>query len=171
MQWAWLIPLYSIAVVPFLIFFGKLLPGKGAFLAIAAIAAGFLMFGWVFLEWSKSDESIANCSVDQTLGVRTCRYALDWFSTGHPGYSVDKVYQGISGVLGIVIDPLAISMLGLITLVALMVQIYSLGYMKGDPRLNWYYAFHAMFAAAMLSLILADNFLMLYIAWELVWAC
>ena len=171
MQWAWLIPVFSIAVVPFLIFFGKFLPGKGAFLAIAAIAAGFLMFGWVFLEWSKSDESIANCSVDQTLGVKTCRYVLDWFATGHPGYSVDSVYQGISGVLGIVIDPLAISMLGLITLVSLMVQIYSLGYMKGDPRLNWYYAFHAMFAAAMLGLILADNFLMLYIAWELVGAC
>ena len=62
-------------------------------------------------------------------------------------------------------------MLGLIKLVALMVKIYSIGYMKGDTSLNWYYAFQAMFAAAMLSLVLADNFLMLYIAWELVGAC
>ena len=167
MQWAWLIPIFSISVVPLLIIFGKYLPGKGSFLAIAAIAAGFLMFGWVFMEWSNTDESIENCSVNQTLGVLSCEYRLDWFETGNPGYSIDRVYQGISGVLGIVIDPLTISMLGLITFVALMVQIYSLG----DPRLNWYYAFHAMFAAAMLGLVLADNFLMLYIAWELVGAC
>ena len=171
MQWAWLIPVFSISVVPLLIIFGKYLPGKGSFLAIAAIAAGFFMFVWVFMEWSNTDESIENCSVNQTIGVRSCAYRLDWFEAGNPGYSIDRVYQGISGVLGIVIDPLTISMLGLITFVALMVQIYSLGYMKGDPRLNWYYAFHAMFAAAMLGLVLADNFLMLYIAWELVGAC
>ena len=171
MQWAWLIPVFSISVVPLLIIFGKYLPGKGSFLAIAAIAAGFFMFGWVFMEWSNTDESIGNCSVNQSIGVRSCAYQLDWFEAGDPGYSIDRVYQGISGMLGIVIDPLTISMLGLITFVALMVQIYSLGYMKGDPRLNWYYAFHAMFAAAMLGLVLADNFLMLYITLELVGAC
>ena len=62
-------------------------------------------------------------------------------------------------------------MLGLITFVALMVQVYSLGYMHGDSRFSWYYAFHALFIAAMLTLALADNFLLLYVAWELVGLC
>ena len=59
-------------------------------------------------------------------------------------------------------------MLGLVTFVAFLVQVYSLGYMKGEPRFGWYFATHALFAAAMLALVLADNLLFLYIAWELV---
>ncbi|MBM3926617.1 MAG: NADH-quinone oxidoreductase subunit L, partial [SAR202 cluster bacterium] len=68
-------------------------------------------------------------------------------------------------------DPLSVVMLGLVTFVALMVQIYSLSYMKGEPRFGWYYAAQALFAASMLTLVLADNFLLLYIAWELVGLC
>ena len=69
------------------------------------------------------------------------------------------------------IDPLTVVLLGLITFVALGVQLYSLEYMKGDPRFGWYYAWQALFVAAMLTLALADNFLLLYIAWELVGLC
>ena len=52
-----------------------------------------------------------------------------------------------------------------------MVQIYSLGYMHGDPRINWYFAVHALFAASMLTIIISDSFLLLYVAWELVGVC
>ena len=69
---------------------------------------------------------------------------------------------------GVLVDKLSVVMLGLVTFIALLVQIYSLGYMKGDPRFGWYFAAHALFAAAMLALVLADNLLFLYIAWELV---
>ena len=47
-----------------------------------------------------------------------------------------------------------------------MIQIYSLKYMEGDPRIGWYYAVHSLFAAAMMALVLADNLLFLYITWE-----
>ena len=72
---------------------------------------------------------------------------------------------------GMIVDPLAVLMLGMVTLVALMIQVYSLGYMKGDPRFGWYFAVHALFIASMLTLVLADNFLLLYIVWELVGIC
>ena len=72
---------------------------------------------------------------------------------------------------GIIVDELSIVMLGLVTLVALAVQVYSLSYMKDEPAFGWYFAVHSLFAAAMLTLILADNFLLLYIAWELVGLC
>ena len=67
-----------------------------------------------------------------------------------------------------IIDPLAVLMLGIVTFVALGIQVYSLEYMRGDPRYGWYFAVHALFAASMLSLVVADNLLLLYIAWELV---
>ena len=43
--------------------------------------------------------------------------------------------------------------------------------MHGDPRINWYFAVHALFAASMLTIVLADSFLLLYVAWELVGVC
>ena len=46
-----------------------------------------------------------------------------------------------------------------------------MAYMKGDPRFGWYFAVHSLFAASMLTLVLADNFLLLYVAWELVGIC
>ena len=84
----------------------------------------------------------------------------EWFSVA-----------GVQLTWGMIIDPISIVMLGLVTFVALMVQVYSLGYMKGEARFGWYFAAHSLFAAAMLTLVLADNFLLLYVAWELVGLC
>ena len=171
-----MIPLFSVAAVPLIILFGKYLPGKGSFLAILAIAAGFGLFCWVFLGWLAADAETEDCHTSPETGVLTCEYQRTWFQAGTPAAEgvgdVDyKVDRGVRLVLGVVIDPLTLSMLGLITFVALMVQVYSLGYMRGEPRLDWYYAFHALFAASMLTLVLADNFLLLYVGWELVGLC
>ena len=175
MEWAWLIPVFSLAAVPLIVLFGKYLPGKGSPLAILAIAGGLAVFLVVlvaFLQvWTDDAEDYPeNCRTSQTTGTLTCQYQRTWFQAGVPG-SKDDIDQGVELTWGMLIDPLSLSMLGLITFVALMVQVYSLGYMRGDPRLDWYYAFHALFAASMLALVLADNFLLLYVAWELVGIC
>ncbi len=73
--------------------------------------------------------------------------------------------------IGMYIDPLAAVMLVVVTTVSLLVQIYSIGYMKGEKRLSWYYAAVSLFTASMLSLVIANNFLQLYISWELVGLC
>jgi NADH-quinone oxidoreductase subunit L len=73
--------------------------------------------------------------------------------------------------IGIRLDPVSAAMLLVITIVALCVQIYSLGYMHRDARVGWYYAVLSLFTAAMLALVLADNFLMLYLAWEIMGLC
>jgi NADH-quinone oxidoreductase subunit L len=87
-------------------------------------------------------------------------FSVDWFTVGDTTFS-----------WGIIVDELSVMMLGLVTFVALAVQVYSLGYMKGERAFGWYFAVHSLFAAAMLTLVLADNFLLLYIAWELVGLC
>jgi len=73
--------------------------------------------------------------------------------------------------LGLRLDPISAAMLLVITVVALCVQVFSLGYMRKDPRVGWYYAVLSLFTAAMLALVLADNFLMLYIMWEIMGLC
>ena len=66
------------------------------------------------------------------------------------------------------VDPLTAVMLLVVTAVSLMVQIYSLGYMRGDPSYARYFAYMSLFTASMLGLVLAANVIVLYAFWELV---
>ncbi|PKB78632.1 MAG: NADH-quinone oxidoreductase subunit L [SAR202 cluster bacterium Io17-Chloro-G9] len=166
MEWAWLIPVISFIAAPLIVIAGPRLPGRGSFLAILAIAAGFVLFWVVLSGFLGAGPESPDCETSRETGSLVCDYQVDWFHAGLPDSD-----QGVRLSWGTLIDPLTIAMLGLVTFVALMVQVYSLGYMKGDPRLGWYYAVHAMFAGSMLTLILADNFLLLYVAWELVGIC
>ncbi len=166
MQWAWLIPVFSFAAAPVIVIFGKYLPQKGAFLSILAIGGGFAVFWFVLSSWLGASQATSGCFTSENTGLLTCDYERTWFNAGVVG-----AVGSVSLHWGILIDPLTIAMLGLVTFVALMVQVYSLAYMKGDPRFGWYFAVHSLFAAAMLTLVLADNFLLLYVAWELVGIC
>jgi len=78
------------------------------------------------------------------------------------------VHGSTAITIGYQVDGLTAVMLVVVTLVSLMVQVYSLGYMHGDRRYKRYYAVLSLFTFAMLGLVLADNLLLLYIFWELV---
>ena len=73
--------------------------------------------------------------------------------------------------LGVTVDTLTVVMLVVVTVVSLMVQIYSQGYMHGDPGYSRYFAFMLLFTGSMLGLVLADNLLFLYVFWEGVGLC
>ncbi|MCH7625458.1 MAG: NADH-quinone oxidoreductase subunit L [Chloroflexi bacterium] len=70
--------------------------------------------------------------------------------------------------VGILMDPLTAIMLVVVTGVSLMVQIYSVGYMRGDPGYARYFAYMSLFTTAMLGLVLASNVIQIFIFWELV---
>src|SRR5207248_981501 len=73
--------------------------------------------------------------------------------------------------VGFQVDPLTATMLIVVTSVSLLVQIYSLGYMAGDPGFSRYYAAMGLFTFSMLGLVLANSLLAIYIFWELVGLC
>jgi NADH-quinone oxidoreductase subunit L len=64
------------------------------------------------------------------------------------------------------LDPLSISFVLLITIVGSLIHIYSIGYMAHDPARRRFFAYLNFFIAAMLLLVLADNYLLLYVGWE-----
>ena len=141
-EWAWLIPALSASAFFLIVVFGRFLPGQGAFISVSAIFLGFLLFWFVLLD---------------LLAQGAGSFSLNWLSVGDTTIT-----------WGMDVDRLSVTMLGLVTFVALVVQVYSLEYMRGEPRFGWYFAVHGLFAAAMLALVLADNLLFLYISWELV---
>src|SRR5437879_7753100 len=69
------------------------------------------------------------------------------------------------------VDGLAAVMFVIVTLVSLLVQIYSTAYMHGDKRYTWYFAALSLFTASMLNLVIADNLFQLLVGWELVGIC
>ncbi len=68
--------------------------------------------------------------------------------------------------LGLLIDPLSMTFVLLITGVGSLIHIYSIGYMAHDPGRRRFFAYLNLFVAAMLLLVLADNYLALYVGWE-----
>ena len=145
-NWAWVIPALSAGAF-FVVFpFRRHLPIQGAPISIAAILLGFILFWFVLAD---------------LLATGEAEFSIRWLSVGNTTL-----------VWGATVDQISVTMLGLVTFVALLVQVYSLGYMKHDgkfdPGLGRYYAVHSLFVAAMLALVLADNLVFLYITWELV---
>jgi len=88
-----------------------------------------------------------------------------------PDISWVVVESGVTIHLGILMDSLTAVMLIVVTVVSLMVQIYSQGYMDGDPGYHRYYAFMSLFTMSMLGLVLADNLLFMFVFWEMVGLC
>ncbi|MGE5680585.1 MAG: proton-conducting transporter membrane subunit, partial [Bacillota bacterium] len=70
--------------------------------------------------------------------------------------------------LGIKLDNLTVLMLFVVTLISSLVHIFSVEYMKGDPRYSRYFAYLGIFTFSMLGIVLTHNILMMYIFWELV---
>ena len=77
---------------------------------------------------------------------------------------------GDAGVLklGWVLDPLTAVMLMMVTFVGTLIFIYSVGYMAHDENFTRFFTFLALFAGAMLGIIIANSLLLLFMSWELV---
>jgi NADH-quinone oxidoreductase subunit L len=73
---------------------------------------------------------------------------------------------GLRVDFGLLVDPLSMCFVLLITGVGSLIHIYSIGYMAEDPDRRRFFAYMNLFVAAMLLLVLADNYLGLYVGWE-----
>ncbi len=82
-------------------------------------------------------------------------YLFEWISAGR--FVVDA---------GLLIDPLSMAFVLLVTFVGSLIHVYSIGYMAGDPNRRLFFGYLNLFVAAMLLLVLADNYLLLYVGWE-----
>jgi NADH-quinone oxidoreductase subunit L len=93
-------------------------------------------------------------------------------SSGFEGF-VNLTVQWIPGGItaGVFIDPLSVLFSCLIAFFGLIIAIYSLGYMKHEENLTRYYFFLLLFIGSMIGLVVSDNFLQMFIFWEMVGLC
>jgi NADH-quinone oxidoreductase subunit L len=80
---------------------------------------------------------------------------------------------GPMATVGLLVDGLSVPMLVLVTLVSLLVQVYSLAYLHDEPpaSLGRYYVYQSLFAFSMLGLVLSPTYLQMFVFWELVGVC
>lgn len=145
---AWLIPLLPFLAFAIIGLFLHRWPKVSAGVSISCIAAAFVL-----------SLSVAS-AVFAEPGGAVFEYSARWLQM--PGLQVD---------MGLLLDPLTAVMLIVVTSIASLVQIYSLGYMKGDPGIASYYSYQSLFAASMLGLVVANNFGQIFVFWELVGIC
>ena len=96
----------------------------------------------------------------QIQGHAPYRYSFDWATAGD-----------FHLTMGFVIDPIVSVMLSIVTTVALLVMIYTDGYMSHDPGYVRFYSYLSLFSASMLGLVISPNLVQIYIFWELVGMC
>ncbi|REK69528.1 NADH-quinone oxidoreductase subunit L [Paenibacillus paeoniae] len=144
---AWIIPLVPLISFLVLMTLGRGFRKAGVWIGSIGALGAFVLSLLVLTERLKPH------AVDYS-------YNFSWISIGE--YSLR---------IGFEITNLTALMLVVVTLVGLLVNIYSAGYMASDERITVFYSYVSLFTFSMLGLVLSDNLLSFYLFWELVGVC
>ncbi|MBG9800555.1 NADH-quinone oxidoreductase subunit L [Brevibacillus laterosporus] len=147
MQYAWLVPLFPLIAFAIILSFGRQLKEGAGYISILLTAASLVLACITFM--ARFQEG----AQDYVLSIK-------WLQVG------DYVIP-----VGFEVNQLNAMMLVIVSIVSLLVQIYSRGYMQGDQRFPVFYQYLALFTFSMLGLVISPNLLQLYIFWELVGVC
>ncbi|HUF32224.1 MAG TPA: NADH-quinone oxidoreductase subunit L [Acidimicrobiales bacterium] len=196
---AWIIPALTFMSFWLILFFGKRLPKHGSEIGVGVLAVAFALSCVGVFQWldqpedhvvepagvHATDESQAGddhalaapvvlagldgtevtaAEDDDHGGPTTIRGAVErnvtWFEIGDVEVKV-----------GTAIDGLAVTMLFVVTLISLLVHVFSTNYMHGDPRFTFYFAGLSLFTTGMLLLVVSSSMLQLLFGWELMGLC
>jgi NADH-quinone oxidoreductase subunit L len=159
MDWiglVWLVPLFPLIGVLLNGFLGA--KAGRSFVALVGPLAVFAAFVVSVLIWL------------QMIGLSPEQRARDvtlysWITSAHPGgFTLDVP-------IAFRVDPLSVTMILIITGVGFLIHLYSTGYMAHDAHFARYFTYLNLFTVAMLILVLANNFLLMFVGWEGVGLC
>jgi len=135
-------------------------------------ALPLLSFALIVFFLIRSNKASSYTSIAAILGSLALSVAVLAEVLGNPQpqeFAINWIFmESFKLPMVMYIDPLTAVMVVMVSLVASLIQIYSLGYMHGDPRFARYYAYMSLFAFSMLGLVVAGSFFTMFIFWELV---
>jgi len=147
----WMIPALPLAAVGLNLLVGDRLGRRGVgWLACASVGLAFALAVRAVLE-------LGALPADHRILIDT---VYTWFQVGD--FSADVAFQ---------LDPLSAVMALVVTGVGFLIHVYSIGYMAHDPSIRRFFLYLNLFTFAMLTLVLADNFLLMFVGWEGVGLC
>jgi len=142
-QWlVWIIPIVSSMFIPIVARFNK--KARDYFAALVSAVTAVTAFSIAVDVYFSTAKSI--------------EYSIPWIPS-----------IGISA--GVLIDPLSTLFVNMIAFFGFVIALYSLGYMAGEEGLTRYYFFMLLFIGSMIGLVVSDNFLQIFVFWEMVGLC
>ncbi|MEZ4532099.1 MAG: NADH-quinone oxidoreductase subunit L [Thermomicrobiales bacterium] len=147
-RYLYLIPLLPLLASAFnLLVSRKYFPDKSHIFAILGVAGSFVLSVLVFKDLYDNEEPLH-------------QHLWSWIASGN-----------FHAEIGLYADQLTAVMLVMLTFVSLLVHIYSVGYMHGDPSYYRFFSWLPLFVFTMICLVMADNYLLIFFGWEGVGLC
>ena len=142
----WLVPVLPLVGVVINGIFGRWTRERAYILGVGTTGLSFLIAFGIFL---------------QAAGGATLNWDVyTWIPVGEFTASV-----------GFLVDPLSAVMMLVVTFVGFLIHVYSVGYMHGDPGYARFFTYLNLFMTSMLILVLANNYLLMFLGWEGVGLC
>src|SRR6266851_4069271 len=157
----WLIPLFPLATAALMFFFGKRLPN----ITVSVLCVGSVGLSFIY----------ATGAVFQLLAAdpehRVAQQILfEWLTPGPMQTASGHAIRFVAD-WGFLLDPLSCVMVLVVTGVGFLIHIYSIGYMGHEGGYYRFFGYMNLFMFAMLTLVLANNMLLLFVGWEGVGLC
>src|SRR5512136_826197 len=146
LQLVWLVPVLPLLGVAVNGIFGRWTRERAHLLGVGTTGLSFLIAFGIFL---------------QAAGGATLNWDVyAWIPVGE-----------FQATVGFLVDPLSAVMMLVVTFVGFLIDVYSVGYMQGDPGYARFFTYLNLFMTSMLILVLANNYLLMFLGWEGVGLC
>src|SRR5436309_3502166 len=157
----WLIPLFPLVTAALMLFIGRRLPNA----TVSVLCVGSVGLSFVF----------ALGAVTQLLAAEpknrvAQRILFEWLTPGQMQLSTGHLV-GFTADWGYLLDPLSCVMVLVVTGVGFLIHIYSIGYMGHEGGYYRFFGYMNLFMFSMLTLVLANNMLLMFVGWEGVGLC
>ena len=177
---AWLIALIPAIGFALIIGFGKKMPMKGSEIGLASMAASLVIATGAGIQWMQRTDS-ASHGGDEAIGgaFSGVRGVLRASEGGEVEPYIEPVVtqwvwwqnSGLEFGLGSHIDGLSVLLLWLVAFISLLVQVFSLDYVRGDRRYTHFFAALTLFSSGMLVMVMSSNMVQLILGWEIMGLC
>jgi len=161
LQHIWLIPLFPLATAFLMLLIGRQLPNKAvSVLCVGSVGVSFVYSAGAFLQL-----------IARPVEQRVAEVVLfDWVPAG-PFQTAGGVVKDFVAEWGLLLDPLSAVMILVVTGVGFLIHFYSIGYMGHEGGYYRFFGYMNLFMFSMLTLVMANNLLLMFVGWEGVGLC
>src|ERR1700739_3483396 len=157
----WLIPLFPLGGAAIMLLIGRRLPN--AAVSVACVGSVFLAMCYAFgAIW----QLVARPATERVVSFNL----FDWVPAGAM-HTDGGAFMNFNVPWGVLMDPLSAVMVLVVTGVGFLIHVYSIGYMGHEGGYYRFFGYLNLFMFSMLTLVLANNLLLLFVGWEGVCLC